>query len=221
MGFTRARPRWFLWISNSFTKGSQVSFSRPYKKRQAKMSAAHQRRAPQLRAISGFSLIELLIVVAIILIIASIAIPNLLRAKLAANQASAAENVRTINTAAAAYSSMWNIGYPPSFAAMGGAPNSPSTCSGAVLLDQVLSTAPHWKSGYIYDYQPKGIPLTVSPPPGCVDGYYNYLITAVPMVIGRTGDNSYCADQPGVVHFDSTGNLPASTAACDALPPVQ
>lgn len=185
------------------------------------MSAANQRRDPRTSSNSGFSLIELLIVIAIILIIASIAIPNLLRAKLATNQAAAVQNVRTINTAAAAYSSTWNLGYPPTFAAMGGAPGAPTTCNGAQLLDEVLSTAPHWKSGYIFDYQPKGVPETVSPPAGCVDGYYNYLITAVPMVIGRTGNNSYCADQPGVIHFDSTGNLPASTAACDALPPVQ
>lgn len=185
------------------------------------MSAGKHRSNRWSAATSGFSLIEVLIVVAVILIIASIAIPNLLRAKLATNQAAAVENVRTINTAAAAYSSMWNLGYPPTFAAMGGVTGNPSTCGASGLLDEVLSTAPHWKSGYIFDYQPKGVPETVKPPAGCVDGYYNYLITAVPMVIGRTGNNSYCADQPGVIHFDSTGNLPASSPACDALPPVQ
>lgn len=184
-------------------------------------AAAHQRRVPRAPASSGFSLIELLIVVAVILIIASIAIPNMLKAKLAANQAAAVENVRTMNTAAAAYATTWNLGYPSNFAAMGGVPNTPATCTAAGLLDEVLSTAPHWKSGYAFDYQPQGVQETVAVPAGCVDGYYNYLITAVPLVIGRTGDNSYCADQPGVIHFDSTGNLPATTAACDALPPVQ
>ena len=59
----------------------------------------------------GFSLIELLIVVAIILIIAAIAIPNLLRSRMAANEASAVGSVRTLNTAQVTYSSTWGIGY--------------------------------------------------------------------------------------------------------------
>ena len=62
----------------------------------------------------GFSLIELLIVVAIILIIAAIAIPNLLRARMAANEASAVGSIRTINTSAVTYSSTWGVQYPAS-----------------------------------------------------------------------------------------------------------
>ena len=68
----------------------------------------------------GFSLIELLIVVAIILIIAAIAIPQLLNARMAANGAAAAETIRTITTASMAYSSTWQNGYPPSLATLGG-----------------------------------------------------------------------------------------------------
>ncbi|MGD0545720.1 MAG: prepilin-type N-terminal cleavage/methylation domain-containing protein, partial [Candidatus Acidiferrales bacterium] len=66
----------------------------------------------------GFSLIELLIVVAIILIIAAIAIPNLLRARMAANEASAVGSIRTINTSAVTYSSSWGVQFPASLAAM-------------------------------------------------------------------------------------------------------
>ena len=67
----------------------------------------------------GFSLIELLIVVAIILIIAAIAIPNLLRARMAANEASAVGSIRTINTSAVIYTSSWGVGFPASLAALG------------------------------------------------------------------------------------------------------
>src|SRR3984957_19160046 len=67
----------------------------------------------------GFSLIELLIVVAIILIIAAIAIPNLLRSRMAANEASAVGSIRTMNTAAITYSSTYGNGFPPALSAIG------------------------------------------------------------------------------------------------------
>ncbi len=67
----------------------------------------------------GFSLIELLIVVAIILIIAAIAIPNLLRAKMAANEASAVGSLRTINTSSVEYSTTYSIGYPAALTNLG------------------------------------------------------------------------------------------------------
>jgi type IV pilus assembly protein PilA len=168
---------------------------------------------------SGFSLIELLIVVAIILIIAAIAIPNLLRARMAANQSSAVSNIRTITSAAIIYSSTYQNGLPPSLTALGGV--TPANCDGAILLDEILTTPPYHKSGYIYDYQPQGAPLP-STPPGCAaPGFNEFLTTSVPVVVGQTGQSSYCSDEPGVIRINTSGVKAASLAACEALPPLQ
>jgi type IV pilus assembly protein PilA len=167
----------------------------------------------------GFSLIELLIVVAIILIIAAIAIPNLLRARIAANQASGVSNIRTVTSAAIVYSSTYYNGLPPSLAAMGGI--GVANCNGAILLDETLTTPPSHKSGYVYDYQPQGAPIT-NPPPSCAaPGFNEFLTTAVPIVVGQTGQSSYCSDEPGVIRIDTSGAKPASVGACQALPPLQ
>lgn len=95
----------------------------------------------------GFSLIELLIVVAIILVIAAIAIPNLLRAKIAANEASAVRTVREITTAEVAYHTTYpTVGYAPNLISLGGAmPCTPSATTACILDDQVSSGT---KSGY-------------------------------------------------------------------------
>ncbi|MGA8304773.1 MAG: prepilin-type N-terminal cleavage/methylation domain-containing protein [Candidatus Acidiferrales bacterium] len=167
----------------------------------------------------GFSLIELLIVVAIILIIAAIAIPNLLRARMAANQASAVSNIRTITSAAIVYSSTYDNALPPSITVLGGV--APANCDGAILLDEVLTTPPSHKSGYIYDYQPQGAPITNQPPSCSSPGFNEYLATAVPIVIGTTGESSYCSDEPGVIRIDPSGAKAGSLAACQALTPLQ
>src|SRR5579863_4829517 len=87
----------------------------------------------------GFTLIELLIVVAIILIIAAIAIPNLLRSKMAANEASAAGSLRTILTANVTYNTTYGVGYAPVLADLGGPTGVAATCGAAELIDQVLA----------------------------------------------------------------------------------
>ena len=91
----------------------------------------------------GFSLIELLIVVAIILIIAAIAIPNLLRARMAANESSAVGSLRTINTANATFLSVYGHNFAPSLLTLGGtAPIAAPVCTGqANLIDYVLGGA--------------------------------------------------------------------------------
>lgn len=169
--------------------------------------------------VKGFSLIELLVVVAIILIITAIAVPNFMRSRMAANEASAAENVRTITTASVVYNTTYQNGFPPSLASLGGS-TAPATCNQAILVETDITSAPHQKSGYVFAYAGQG--ATVTAPVGCAaPGYNAYLVTANPNILGVTGQRSFCSTTPGVVHYDVTGAAIGSLAACEALPALQ
>lgn len=173
-------------------------------------------RGHAAEGVQGFSLIELLIVVAIILIIASIAIPSYLRSRMAASEASAVENLRSMTTASTIYNSQWTNGYPPSLGALGGTAVA-ATCDQAELLDPLMTTAPFQKSGYTFGYT--GVGPTVPAVAGCsAPGYNAYLATATPIIAGSTGQRSFCSTVPGVIHFDPTGVTAGSSGACDALP---
>jgi len=137
----------------------------------------------------GFSLIELLIVVAIILIIAAIAIPNLLRSRMAANEASAVGSMRTINTACVTYSSTYGTGFPAALANL--APANPATAAAADLIDQVL--AGKQKSGYAFVYAAGAAVGGVIP---------TYTLNADPISRGTTGQRGFFTDQSGVIRFD-------------------
>lgn len=144
---------------------------------------------------NGFSLIELLVVVGIILIISAIAIPNVLRARIAANEAAAVSAMGTINTAMVAYNSSYpTIGYPPNLAALGGTCDTPTaipTSTAACLIDSSLALGT--KSGYTF------VAAGASPSPSG-----SYVAYANPKTPSLTGVHSFCSIQDGVVRETGT-----------------
>jgi len=159
--------------------------------------------------LAGFSLIELLIVVAVILVIAAIAIPNLLRSRMAANEASAVASVRSINTSQVVYQSTYNIGFAAGLIDLGDGgvaanctpptlPVSTSSC----LIDSSLATGS--KSGYNFTYTPVSTGAVVS----------TYRVNADPISSGGSGQRHFFSDETLVIRVNNVA------VASGADPPI-
>jgi len=155
----------------------------------------------------GFSLIELLIVVMIILVISAIAIPSLFRSKIAANESSAVSSVRQINTAQGTYASSWGSGYATALPNLGGtaaACLAGATAANACLLDDLISVPPFSKSGYTF----------ASAGTNQVGGIFNgYEVNATANTVQTTGVRAFCSDASGVIKFVTPGPAPIGLAA--------
>jgi type IV pilus assembly protein PilA len=163
------------------------------------MNALDRLRA-ELPNEEGFTLIELLIVMSVMLILMTLAVPQLLKLRKQANETSAVQSLRTIGQSELQYNSAYPAnGFACSLAALGGDPKSGApTAQASQLITPDLASGQ--KAGYTFAIT-NCTKVTVNNQ----DMYTGYEITAVPNSIGRTGDRGYCTDENSTIRFDPQG----------------
>jgi len=173
-----------------------------------------------MHSTKGFSLIELLIVVAIILIIAAIAIPSLLSARMAANESSAAGSLSTIKSAEFTYFTVYpTVGYSPDIVSLGGAaPCTPSSTTACIIDSALAGAAPGGtgKNGYYF--------LATGIVTGGATNNTAFVAAAAPIVVRSTGTRDFCSTNDGVLRSQmaSPGDTPVNNlSTCYVFPVTQ
>ncbi len=151
---------------------------------------------------AGFTLMELLIVMSVILILMAVAIPNYMNMRSQANETAAMEELRTLNSAEIQYQTDYPAnGFSCNLSQLGGDPKAgaPSP-TGAQLIPADLASG--YKSGYLFT-----ITNCTKVNVNNQDVYTSFEVTAVPQAVGKTGHRGFCMDQTGEIKSDPSGGV--------------
>lgn len=151
---------------------------------------------------AGFTLMELLIVMSVILILMAVAIPNYMNARSQANESAAMQELRTLNSSEIQYETNYpGNGFSCNLAQLGGDPKTgPPSPQAAQLIPNDLAAG--YKSGYIF-----AITNCTKVPVNNQDVYTSFELTAVPQAVGKTGHRGFCMDQTGEIKADPSGGV--------------